>query len=110
MIIISTSYPSSIERFPTMEDLTASDLALVKQFQVAMQSGNIQQAQAVLALIPNYQNKIISTSLMNTAWDTLDALQEQFAKRYSPAYVVSETQPATQEIGDYWFKVTGTVD
>ena len=38
------------------------------------------------------------------------ALQEQFAKRYSPAYVVSETQPASQEIGDYWFKVTGTVD
>lgn len=110
MIVISSVYPSEIQRFPTMEDLTASDLALVKQFQVAMQSGNIKQAQTILALIPNYQNKIISTSLINTAWDTLVALQEQFAKRYSPAYVVSETQPASQEVGDYWFKVTGTVD
>ena len=107
---MASTYPNSIQSFPTMEDLTASDLALVKQFQVAMQSGNIQQAQAILTLIPNYQNKIISTSLMNTAWDTLVALQEQFAKRYSPAYVVSETQPASQEIGDYWFKVIGTVD
>ena len=91
-----------------MEDLTASDLALVKQFQAAMQSGNIQQAQEILTLIPNYQNKIISTSLMNTAWDTLVALQKQFTTKYSPAYIISETQPADQEIGDYWFKVVKT--
>ena len=91
-----------------MEDLTASDLALVKQFQAAMQSGNIQQAQAILTLIPNYQNKIISTSLMNTAWDTLVALQKQFITKYSPAYIISETQPADQEIGDYWFEVVKT--
>ena len=64
---MASTYPNSIQSFPTMEDLTASDLALVKQFQAAMQSGNIQQAQAILTLIPNYQNKIISTSLMNTA-------------------------------------------
>ena len=105
---MASTYPNSIQSFPTMEDLTASDLALVKQFQVAMQSGNIQQAQAILTLIPNYQNKIISTSLMNTAWDTLVALQKQFTTKYSPAYIISETQPADQEIGDYWFKVVKT--
>ena len=105
---MASTYPNSIQSFPTMEDLTASDLALVKQFQAAMQSGNIQQAQAILALIPNYQNKIISTSLMNTAWDTLVALQKQFTTKYSPAYIISETQPADQEIGDYWFEVVKT--
>ena len=105
---MASTYPNSIQSFPTMEDLTASDLALVKQFQVAMQLGNIQQAQAILTLIPNYQNKIISTSLMNTAWDTLVALQKQFTTKYSPAYIISETQPADQEIGDYWFKVVKT--
>ena len=105
---MASTYPNSIQSFPTMEDLTASDLALVKQFQAAMQSGNIKQAQAILALIPNYQNKIISTSLMNTAWDTLVALQKQFTTKYSPAYIISETQPTDQEIGDYWFKVVKT--
>lgn len=105
---MASTYPNSIQSFPTMEDLTASDLAFVKQFQVAMQSGNIQQAQAILTLIPNYQNKIISTSLMNTAWDTLVALQKQFTTKYSPAYIISETQPADQEIGDYWFEVVKT--
>ena len=105
---MASTYPNSIQSFSTMEDLTASDLALVKQFQAAMQSGNIQQAQAILTLIPNYQNKIISTSLMNTAWDTLVALQKQFATKYSPAYIISETQPTDQEIGDYWFEVVKT--
>ena len=105
---MASTYPNSIQSFPTMEDLTASDLALVKQFQAAMQSGNIQQAQAILTLIPNYQNKIISTSLMNTAWDTLVALQKQFTTKYSPAYIISETQPTDQEIGDYWFEVVKT--
>ena len=45
---------------------------------------------------------------MNTAWDTLVALQKQFTTKYSPAYIISETQPADQEIGDYWFEVVKT--
>ena len=105
-----SSYPTSIQNFPTMQDMTASDALLVTQFQQAMQAGNVPLAQTILAQITDKDKKIISAELLNTAWDTLVALQEQFAKRYSPAYVVSETQPASQEVGDYWFKVTGTVD
>ena len=46
---------------------------------------------------------------MNTAWDTLTELQKYFYQKYSPAYVVSETVPENQEVGDYWFKVKGWI-
>ena len=105
---MASTYPNSIQSFPTMEDMTASDALLVTQFQQAMQAGNIPLAQTILAQITNKDTKIISAELLNTAWDTLVALQKQFTTKYSPAYIISETQPADQEIGDYWFKVVKT--
>ena len=103
-----TSYPNSIQLFPTMQDMTASDALLVTQFQQAMQAGNVPLAQTILAQITDKDTKIISAELLNTAWDTLVALQKQFITKYSPAYIISETQPADQEIGDYWFEVVKT--
>ena len=38
--------------------------------------------------------------------DTIEAVQDYFATRYSPAYVVSSTMPTSQENGDFWFEVT----
>ena len=101
-------YPNSIQLFPTMQDMTASDVLLVTQFQQAMQAGDISLAQTILAQITDKDTKIISAELLNTAWDTLVALQKQFITKYSPAYIISETQPADQEIGDYWFEVVKT--
>ena len=103
-----SSYPNSIQLFPTMQDMTASDALLVTQFQQAMQAGDISLTQTILAQITDKDTKIISAELLNTAWDTLVALQKQFITKYSPAYIISETQPADQEIGDYWFKVVKT--
>lgn len=105
---MATTFPTSIQTFPTMQDMTASDALLVNQFQQAMQAGNIALAQTILAQITDSDKKIISAELLNTAWDTLVALQKYFATRYSPAYVISETQPEDQEIGDYWFEVVET--
>ena len=79
-----SSYPNSIQLFPTMQDMTASDALLVTQFQQAMQSGNIPLAQTILAQITDKDTKIISAELLNTAWDTLVALQKQFITKYSP--------------------------
>ena len=105
---MASTYPNSIQSFPTMEDMTASDALLVTQFQQAMQAGNVPLAQTILAQIADKNTKIISAELLNTAWDTLVALQKQFTTKYSPAYIISETQPADQEIGDYWFEVVKT--
>ena len=90
-----------------MQDISASDGALITQYQAAMQAGNLTLAQQILAQIPNNQNKIITADYLNTINDTLVALETYFTNKYSPAYVVSTTQPANQEATDFWFEVTG---
>ena len=100
-------FPSEIQTFPQMIDLTASDGTLVQQYQIAMQAGNLALAKQILAQIPNNQNKIITADYLNTINDTVVAVEQYFQARYSPAYIVSESQPAYQEATDFWFEVTG---
>ena len=104
---MATLFPSEIQTFPQMIDLTASDGSLAQQYQLAMQVGNLTLAKQILEQIPNNQNKIITADYLNTINDTLNAVQEFFQARYSPAYIVSNIQPSTQESGDFWFQVTG---
>ena len=104
---MSTLFPSEIQTFPQMIDLTASDGSLVQQYQSAMQAGNLTLAKQILDQIPNNQSKIITADYLNTINDTLVALETYFTNKYSPAYVVSTTQPANQEATDFWFEVTG---
>ena len=103
---MATSYPNSVQTFPQMIDLAASDGPLVQQYQTAMQAGNLTLAQQILAQIPNNQSKIITADYLNTINDTVVAVEKYFQARYSPAYVVSNTQPSAQENGDFWFQVT----
>lgn len=103
---MATSFPNAIQNFPQMTDLLASDGSLVQQYQTAMQAGNLTLAKQILAQIPNNQNKIITADYLNTINDTLVAVEQYFQARYSPAYVVSETQPQNQEATDFWFEVT----
>ena len=104
---MATSYPNSVQTFPQMIDLAASDGTFVQQYQTAMQAGNLTLAKQILAQIPNNQNKIITADYLNTINDTVVAVEKYFQARYSPAYVVSSTQPSSQESGDFWFQVTG---
>ena len=104
---MATSFPNQIQNFPEMQDITAQDATLVQQYQNAMQAGNLNLAQQILSQITNNQNKIVTADYLNTINDTVTAVQKYFAARYSPAYVVSETQPIGQEESDFWFQVTG---
>ena len=104
---MATSFPNQIQNFPQMQDITAQDAILVQQYQNAMQVGNLSLAQQILAQISNNQNKIVTADYLNTINDTVIAVQKYFGARYSPAYVVSETQPVNQEKSDFWFQVTG---
>ena len=104
---MATSFPNQIQNFPEMQDITAQDATLVQQYQNAMQTGNLALAQQVLSQITNNQNKIVTADYLNTINDTVTAVQKYFVARYSPAYVVSETQPIGQEKSDFWFQVTG---
>ena len=104
---MATSFPNALQTFPQMIDLLASDGSLAQQYQTAMQAGNLTLAKQILAQIPNNQNKIITADYLNTINDTVVAVEKYFQARYSPAYVVSNTQPSAQENGDFWFQVTG---
>ena len=104
---MATSYPNSVQTFPQMIDLTASDGALAQQYQTAMQAGNLALAKQILAQIPNNQSKIITADYLNTINDTVLAVEQYFQARYSPAYIVSDTQPQSQEKNDFWFEITG---
>ena len=103
---MATSFPNAIQNFPQMIELTASDGTFAQQYQAAMQAGNLTLAKQILAQIPNNQNKIITADYLNTINDTVVAVEKYFQARYSPAYVVSNTQPSAQENGDFWFQVT----
>ena len=103
---MATTFPNAIQNFPQMIDLIASDGTLVQQYQTAMQAGNLTLAKQILDQIPNSQSKIITADYLNTINDTLVAVEKFFQVRYSPAYVVSNTQPSAQENGDFWFQVT----
>ena len=104
---MATSFPNALQTFPQMIDLLASDGSLAQQYQTAMQAGNLTLAKQILAQIPNNQNKIITADYLNTINDTVVAVEKYFQARYSPAYIVSNTQPSAQENGDFWFQVTG---
>ena len=104
---MSTLFPGAIQTFPQMIDLAASDGDLAQQYQIAMQAGNLTLAKQILAQIPNNQNKIITADYLNTINDTIVAMEKYFQARYSPAYIVSDTQPQSQEKNDFWFEITG---
>ena len=100
-------FPNEIQTFPQMIDLAASDGTLAQQYQTAKQAGNLTLAKQILAQIPNNQNKSITADYLNTINDTIVAVEQYFRGRYSPAYIVSESQPAYQEATDFWFEITG---
>lgn len=100
-----TSFPNSIQNFPTMQDISVADATLVQQYQEAMEAGNIATATAILGQISNADKKIIRADLLNTITDTSVALQQFYADKFSNGYVVSSTQPAGQSAGDFWFRL-----
>lgn len=100
-----TLFPSQTQLFPTMQDATAYDGPLIEQYQAAMEAGNLTLARQILTQIPNGQNKVVTADYLNTINDTVVAVEKYFNVRYSPAYVVSETQPTNQQPGDFWFQI-----
>lgn len=99
------AFPDEIVTFPTMLNITISDAPLVQQYQEARNAGNTALAAQILAQIPSSSVKLISASYLNSLTSTCYALQQYYLEKYSPAYVVSSTQPAAQATGDFWFQI-----
>lgn len=99
------AFPDTIVTFPQVLDITATDAPLVKSFQTAMQNGNFTQAAGYLAQIPNSSQKLLGADFINSISATVQAVETYFQTRYSPAYIVSSTQPTAQENTDFWFQI-----
>lgn len=102
---MSTSFPGSIQTFPTMVDLNESDVINVKKYQEAILDGNFTLAAQYLASIQNANQKLITADYLNLINDTIVALQQFYEQKWSPAYVVSSSQPSAQDVGDFWIQV-----
>lgn len=100
------AFPNEIVTFPTMLDATTTDGPLIATYQNAVQAQDSATAATALAAIPGYNRKIITAALLNSITNTITDIETYFAARYSPAYIVSETQPVGQEATDFWFEVT----
>lgn len=103
---MATTFPEAIQDFTPALDITATDGALIAQYQQAKMNGEFALAAQILSQIPQAGQKTITAGKLNTIFDTCRALEDYFLQRFSPAYVVSETEPTEQEIGDFWFEVT----
>lgn len=102
------AFPDTIVNFPTMQNITASDGALIAQYQQAMLNQDTTLALEILSRISNYTRKIITASYLNSIGTTVKALELYYLEKYSPAIVVSSTQPVHQGETDLWFQITGT--
>lgn len=100
---MATTFPNEIQTFINKLNITASDAPNVALFQQYMEQGNLVEARNVLLSITDYAKKIVTAEDFNLIQDTCVALENYYLQRFSPAYVVSDTQPYIQEIGDYWF-------
>jgi len=103
---MATSFPGSIQSFTQMLNILATDGTLIAQYQAARNAGNITLANQILAQIPSGNQKLLTADKVNDLNDTCVALEQYYLERYSPAYIVSATQPALQNAADFWFEVT----
>ena len=102
---MATSFPNSIQNFPTMMNLTSNDITAVKNYQQAILDNNFALAAQYLSSIINGDKKIITADYINTINDTIVALENYYLQKWSPAYVVSSSQPSSQDTGDFWLQV-----
>lgn len=101
-------FPQEIIDFPVMEDISASDAELIDLYQEAIKNQDMSAAAMILQQIPNYSNKIITAIYLNSISTTVNALEYYYLEKFSPAIVVSATQPVLQDKNDMWFEITGT--
>ena len=74
-----TNFPESVDTFKTMLDIAASDASALSAYQAAMETGNITQASAALANIPNVDKKLISAADVNKLTNAVIALQRFYS-------------------------------
>lgn len=82
--LVFTTFPNSEQNFITMLNMVASDGNLIKQYQQAMEDGNISLAQSIYSQISNADAKFVDSTKLNTLMQTCVALQRFYKTDIEP--------------------------
>lgn len=74
-----TNFPENVDSFISYINITAEDGALVKQYFLAMQAGNIAQAQQIFAQISEGSRKMVTAEGLNKMNQAITALQRFYS-------------------------------
>ena len=94
----NTKYPNTVDTFTQFLDILASDGDLVKQYQTAIQNGDMATANTILQQIPAYRQKLLTAQDLNKFIDAIVAI-ERFYKTDIIPYT-NEKQTEWQNIID----------
>lgn len=84
-----TNFPNNIQNFVTMLNMVATDGELIKNYQLAMQQGNLALAQTYYNQITNANQKFVDATKLNTMMDTIVAVQRFYQTDVQP-YVTTK--------------------
>ena len=87
-----TQFPTNIQTFITMLNMTASDAPLIKQYQTAMENGDTALAQSLYAQITNADAKFIDATKLNTLMQTCVALQRFYKTDIQPYIITKQAE------------------
>lgn len=98
-----TNFPNSLDQFMTFLNIVASDGPLIAQYQEAMQSGNITQANQILSQIPQGTQKIITANTLNSLSQAMLAIERFYLNDIQP-YIEGLQQSWVNTINQFSYK------
>lgn len=98
-----STFPNSAQTFVTMLNMVASDGPLIKQYQTAMEDGNIPLAQSIYAQITNADAKFIDATKLNTLMQTCVALQRFYLTDVQP-YINTKQEEWQETIDEFSYQ------
>ena len=100
---LTSSFPDSVDSFPTWLNIVAADGQLIQQYQSALQDGNTTLANQILAQIPQGTQKIIKASDLNLITSAMLAV-ERFYKDNIADYVSDKQESWLNTINQFSYK------
>lgn len=94
----NTTFPNVIQNFTQVLNIVAEDAPLIKQYQTAIQNGDMSTANRVYNQISNAGQKIIDANKVNTIYDTILAIERFFKSDIYP--YLTQKQEEWQNIID----------
>ena len=70
-----TNFPDSLDNFPNLQDISASDVSLMQQYKTYINAGNISAANSLLVSNPSLNSKILNSTNINKLLNAVNAIE-----------------------------------